>query len=334
MLNNKINIPSSTTNILPNVNNLTDEANQLSMLLNKTNRSNSGQNTITSTTSGKVYRTTDYPSEPTIYNKGETGLYNLLIKLYGGDNGWMFMAEDYNAINTEFDSVNTKIDNVNTSLDAKISTNATNVATNKTNITNLTTRTTKAEQDITGIKSGAITVTSALNSTNATYPLAYGDQCSLGHGYTSGGILHVNYRFANMTGYKFCNGDNAGGLANIHANNLYVNAVESTGNVSAPNLISKSDFYMFTINVTIQQGQQIATADTPMPSGFTKDNCGVVSCMVADSQNSWFTSSGQNGILVGSGMLNNGNIRTRVTLPAPAGGTYTYLTKTTLVKLY
>ena len=101
----KINTPCSTVGGVPNANNKTDELLKINALAKKTNRSNTGQVSYTSETSGTIYRTADYPNIANIYNKGETGLYNLLIRLYGGDNGFIITPNDYNNIEKELSSV-------------------------------------------------------------------------------------------------------------------------------------------------------------------------------------------------------------------------------------
>lgn len=101
----KINTPCSTVGGVPNANNKTDELLKINTLAKKTNRSNTGQVSYTSETSGTIYRTDDYPNVANIYNKGETGIYNLLIRLYGGDNGFIITPDDYNNIEKELSSV-------------------------------------------------------------------------------------------------------------------------------------------------------------------------------------------------------------------------------------
>lgn len=105
----KINTPCSTVGGVPNANNKTDELLKINELAKKTNRSNTGQISYTSKTSGIIYRTADYPNIVNIYNKGETGIYNLLIRLYGGDNGFIITADDYNNIEKELSSVSSSI---------------------------------------------------------------------------------------------------------------------------------------------------------------------------------------------------------------------------------
>lgn len=110
-LNTKVNVPCSTVGGVPNANNKTDELLKISTLATKTNRTNTGQATYTSATSGIIYRTADYPNVVTIYNKGETGIYNLLIRLYGGNNGFIITPSDYNNIESELSNVSQSIQN-------------------------------------------------------------------------------------------------------------------------------------------------------------------------------------------------------------------------------
>lgn len=114
----KINTPCSTVGGVPNANNKTDELLKINALAKKTNRSNTGQVSYTSETSGTIYRTADYPNIANIYNKGETGLYNLLIRLYGGDNGFIITPDDYNNIEKELSSVSSSVQsNIDTTYD-------------------------------------------------------------------------------------------------------------------------------------------------------------------------------------------------------------------------
>ena len=72
------NLPNETP--VPNANNLTGEAEKYYELYVKTDRTNSGQVTFTSPTSGNYYSTTSYSSDADVYNKGEQGMMNLLYK--------------------------------------------------------------------------------------------------------------------------------------------------------------------------------------------------------------------------------------------------------------
>ncbi len=76
----KYNIPIITEGGTPNANNLSDEMQKIQNLSVKLSRSNTGQIIYTSLSSGISYNTANYASDSTIYNKGETGLYNLLVK--------------------------------------------------------------------------------------------------------------------------------------------------------------------------------------------------------------------------------------------------------------
>lgn len=93
----KYNIPVITEGGVPNPNNLSDEMQKIYALSIKTNRSNIGQLSYNSPTSGISYNTVDHPTEVEIYNKGETGLYNLLIKEL---NEYMLSAEEFNTYGT------------------------------------------------------------------------------------------------------------------------------------------------------------------------------------------------------------------------------------------
>lgn len=93
----KYNIPVITEGGVPNPNNLSDEMQKIYALSIKTNRSNVGQIAYNSSTSGISYNTVNYPAVIDIYNKGETGLYNLLIQEL---NEYMVLAEDLNTNGT------------------------------------------------------------------------------------------------------------------------------------------------------------------------------------------------------------------------------------------
>lgn len=103
----KINLPTSTQDVLPNINNKVGEYNQYVSLCLKTTRSNTGQVVFLSTTSGITYNTSDYPAETSIYNQGETGMMNLLFKLYSGENGFIVSAEDINSLIDEISGIKT-----------------------------------------------------------------------------------------------------------------------------------------------------------------------------------------------------------------------------------
>lgn len=97
----KTNVPIDT--VQGSSDNYSAEIAKVQELVMKTSRTNSGQESWTSSTSGVTYNTSDYASDPNIYNKGETGLYNLLIYLYGnrditgtGNKSFILTATNYN----------------------------------------------------------------------------------------------------------------------------------------------------------------------------------------------------------------------------------------------
>lgn len=94
---NKVNIAVVTEGGVPNANNVSDEAQKIQTLAYKLNRSNTGQLSYTSASSGISYNTVDNSSDVTIYNKGETGLYNLLIK---NMNNYMITSSDIGTFGT------------------------------------------------------------------------------------------------------------------------------------------------------------------------------------------------------------------------------------------
>lgn len=100
-INKKIDLPMSTIGTYPNSGNLVGEYEKINELLYKTNRSNLGQISWESPTSGIIYRTSSSEDTTNINNKGETGLYNLLLGIYGGDGGFILSANDYNKIGEE-----------------------------------------------------------------------------------------------------------------------------------------------------------------------------------------------------------------------------------------
>lgn len=91
----KFNLPVLTEGGVPNANNLSDEMQTINALAIKTTRSNVGQLSYTSLTSGITYNTVDYISDASIYNKGETGLYNLIVQEL---DEYMLKAEDIDEI--------------------------------------------------------------------------------------------------------------------------------------------------------------------------------------------------------------------------------------------
>ena len=95
---NKINLPVDGTDITPNPNNLTGEAKKYQELQMKFPRSSTGQVSFTASPSGITYDTSTHTDDINVYNKGEDGLMNLLAEMYAGDDGWIIVANDLNAI--------------------------------------------------------------------------------------------------------------------------------------------------------------------------------------------------------------------------------------------
>lgn len=75
----------------------TDEMKYLSSLIYNPNRTTTGQETYTSATSGTTYSTEDYPNDADIYNKGDVGIIRILWNLYGGEDGFLVLADDANS---------------------------------------------------------------------------------------------------------------------------------------------------------------------------------------------------------------------------------------------
>lgn len=73
-----------------------EEAQKIEELLFKHDRTTSGNTSFTSNSSGTTYKTAD-STNPNILNCGETGLLKLLIETFKTSNGWLLMAEDFNA---------------------------------------------------------------------------------------------------------------------------------------------------------------------------------------------------------------------------------------------
>lgn len=112
MLKTKINLPIDSGGDYPNVNNKSGEATKISELIQNLQRTNTGQVQWTSPTSGIVYNTSS-SQDVNINNKGETGLYNLLIEKYSGENGFMLSANDFNDVQQRIDETfNPLIDKV------------------------------------------------------------------------------------------------------------------------------------------------------------------------------------------------------------------------------
>lgn len=90
----KVNIPIGLDGSLD----YTDESKHLNTLIYTIDRTNSGQSTFTSLSSQITYNTEDYPDNPEIFNRGDVGMIHLLQTLYGGQDGFLMMAEDYNNV--------------------------------------------------------------------------------------------------------------------------------------------------------------------------------------------------------------------------------------------
>ena len=101
----KINVPLDTpVTAGQSNNNYYGEVAKIQELAANLNRTTTGQTTWTSESSGITYNTSSYSSQSTIYNKGETGLLNLLIYLYGTDPSlqakrFIMTADDWNEVN-------------------------------------------------------------------------------------------------------------------------------------------------------------------------------------------------------------------------------------------
>ena len=78
MSKNFIDLPNKMP--VKNESNLTAEQTRYEALYKKANRSITGQISFTSSTSGAVYSTSNYPNDADVYNMGEEGLMNLLYK--------------------------------------------------------------------------------------------------------------------------------------------------------------------------------------------------------------------------------------------------------------
>ena len=88
----KINMPIGENGLLD----YSAEAAKLNELIMNEFRTVTGTATFASSSSGLSYSTDDYADDPEIYNNGEYGMVRLLQKLYGGENGWLVMADDLN----------------------------------------------------------------------------------------------------------------------------------------------------------------------------------------------------------------------------------------------
>lgn len=106
---NKINIPVKTQVPVPNPENYVAEAIKYQNLQYQylTQRTDTGSETFTSPTSGITYDVSDpkWQDYPDIYNRGEEGLMNMLAHLYGGKDGFILMAEDFNLLSKYIDSI-------------------------------------------------------------------------------------------------------------------------------------------------------------------------------------------------------------------------------------
>jgi len=92
----KYNLPDTVSGGIPNVNNLTAEATYYQTLVNSLTRTETGVATYTSSSSGVSHSTNDYSGDADVYNKGGTGLKNLLAK-YVLPN-YILTATDWNQI--------------------------------------------------------------------------------------------------------------------------------------------------------------------------------------------------------------------------------------------
>ena len=110
MLKQKITLPIDSGGSYPNINNKSGEATKISELIKKLDRTNTGQVQWTSPTSGIVYKTSD-SQDISINDKGETGLYNLLISEYSGDGGFMLTSSDMNDVEPRIEETFVPIDN-------------------------------------------------------------------------------------------------------------------------------------------------------------------------------------------------------------------------------
>lgn len=89
----KINIPIGLDGQLD----YTAESKYLNALVYKIDRTQTGNCAFHSSSSNLDYSTDDYPNDPLIFNCGETGMIKLLSDLYGGQDGFLIMADDLNS---------------------------------------------------------------------------------------------------------------------------------------------------------------------------------------------------------------------------------------------
>ena len=89
-----VNLPNTTP--APNPQNLTQEAQRYWQLYTALQRTQDGEETFSSSSSGAEYSTSDYPSDADVYNKGQQGMMNLLYKYVL--NQYIIDATDFNDI--------------------------------------------------------------------------------------------------------------------------------------------------------------------------------------------------------------------------------------------
>ena len=100
------NLPNQTP--IPNANNLTGEADKYYELYMKQDRTQSGNVTYTSNTSGNYYSTTLYQTDADVYNKGELGMLNLLYKYVL--RSYIVDASDINNLVNSISTINATVD--------------------------------------------------------------------------------------------------------------------------------------------------------------------------------------------------------------------------------
>lgn len=89
-----VNLPNTTP--APNPQNLTQEAQRYWQLYTSLQRTQDGEETFSSSSSGADYSTSDYPADADVYNKGQQGMMNLLYKYVL--NQYIIDATDFNDI--------------------------------------------------------------------------------------------------------------------------------------------------------------------------------------------------------------------------------------------
>lgn len=92
----KTNLPNNVSSGVPNVQNLTGEQTKYEILYKSITRTQSGEGTYTSPTSGLSYTTNSYPSDTDVFNKGEEGLMNMFAK---------YILVNYNLTGTELQGI-------------------------------------------------------------------------------------------------------------------------------------------------------------------------------------------------------------------------------------